>query len=90
MMRNSVLGERVWMNRRSVPVPEYHRIAPLVLSGVAGLGSLFVIYGVWTYHWWPTVFGAVLVYAGKRWFLDRMAWLYRDRSPLHPPTRLGC
>lgn len=80
----AVLGERVWMERKRVPVPSHHRNAPNVLSGVAALGALIVIFGVWTLHVWATVLGAVLVYAGKLWFLDRMAWLHRDMSATHP------
>jgi hypothetical protein len=45
---------------------------------------LFVIYGVVYYHLWATLFGAALVYAGKLWFLDRMAWLYRDMAAERP------
>jgi len=26
----------------------------------------------------PTVFGIALIYLGKLWFLDRMAWLWED------------
>jgi|GEM_PF-3630839 len=27
---------------------------------------------------WPTLFGAVTIYLGKLWFVDRMVWLYHD------------
>jgi hypothetical protein len=74
----SVLGERVWLNRDAVPVPVHHRRAPNVLSAVGGVGALFVLWGVLTLGVWPTLFGAALVYLGKLWFLDRMVWLWRD------------
>ncbi len=74
----AVLGERVWLNRKQVPIPAHHQLAPLLLSGVAGLGSLLVIWGVVRLEIWPTLLGAALVYAGKLWFLDRMVWLYED------------
>lgn len=80
----AVLGERVWLARKEVPVPAHHRTAPQVLSAVAAIGALFTIYGVAQYHVWATLFGAALVYAGKLWFLDRMAWLYREMSATHP------
>lgn len=80
----AVLGERVWMARKQVPVPEHHRMAPNVLSTVAAVGAIFVIYGVWHFHVWATLLGAALVYAGKLWFLDRMAWLFREMSAAHP------
>jgi hypothetical protein len=37
-----------------------------------------VVWGVVRLAVWPTLFGAVLVYTGKLWLLDRMAWLYED------------
>src|SRR5690606_18259311 len=79
-----VLGERVWLNRNVVPVPQRHRIVPNVLSGVAALGALPVIWGVVTLTVWPTLFGAVLIYLGKLWFIDRMVWLYEDMSEATP------
>ncbi|WFB35085.1 hypothetical protein P3T73_13040 [Kiritimatiellota bacterium B12222] len=80
----AVLGERVWMNRKQVPVPPCHRIAPNVLSGVTGIGVLFLIWGLWKLNVWSTVTGSVLIYAGKVWFLDRMVWLYEDMKNANP------
>ncbi|NMB79486.1 MAG: hypothetical protein GYA23_10395, partial [Methanomicrobiales archaeon] len=76
----AVMGERVWLNRDVVPVPLHHRTAPNVLSAVSGIGMLFVFWGVFVYDFWPTLFGMALVYCGKLWFLDRMAWLWEDRK----------
>ena|SRR5690625_3710926 len=72
------LGERVWLNRDKVPVPEHHRRVPNILSAVSAAGSVFVIWGVVTLEIWPTLFGAVTIYLGKLWFVDRMVWLYHD------------
>lgn len=74
----AVLGERVWLNRKAVPVPARHRLMPNILSLVSGLGLPFLIYGLIRLDPWPTLLGVVLVYAGKLWFLDRMVWLYED------------
>jgi hypothetical protein len=74
----AVLGERVWMNRKQIPVPRHHRLAPNLLSGISGLGLLFLIWGLWRLEIWPTVLAVILIYAGKVWFLDRMVWLYED------------
>jgi hypothetical protein len=79
-----VLGERIWVNRDEVPVPEHHRLAPTVLNVVSGTGMLFVIWGAVQLSIWPTLFGATLVYAGKLWFLDRMVWLYEDMKDATP------
>ena len=73
-----VLGERVWLNRDAVPVPVYHRKVPNVLSAVSGMGMLFVIWGVFMFDPWPTLFGVVVVDLSELWFVDRMGWLWQD------------
>jgi len=73
-----VLGERVWLNRDIVPVPERHRVVPHVLNGVTAVGAAFVLWGLIRLAVWPTLLGSVLIYCGKLWFLDRMVWLYED------------
>jgi hypothetical protein len=73
-----VLGERVWLNRKSIRIPTHHRIAPNILSGVGALGLLPLLSGLWKLSLCPTLIGFILVYAGKLWFFDRMVWLYRD------------
>lgn len=75
-----VLGERVWLNRDVVPVPEHHRVAPHVLNAVTAIGTVFVVWGLVKLAVWPTVLGSVLIYSGKLWFLDRMVWLYQDMT----------
>jgi len=74
----AVFGERVWLNRDNVPVPAHHRRVPNILSAVSAIGMLFVFWGVLVFDAWPALFGMALVYAGKLWFLDRMAWLWED------------
>lgn len=81
----AVLGERVWLNRRRVPVPARHRVLPHFLSLLAGGGSILVIWGVTMLHPWPTLMGLAIVLAAKFWFLDRMVWLYEDMHPQHAP-----
>ena len=81
---NAVLGERVWLNRRKIPVPRHHGRVPNLLSGISGLGIPYLIWGLWQLNAWPTVIGIVLVYAGKVWFLDRMVWLYEDMKNSTP------
>lgn len=74
----SVLGERVWINRDRVPIPPHHRRFPILLNAIAFVGFLFVMGGLILLAVWPTLLGLVLTYAGKFWFLDRMVWLYQD------------
>jgi Family of unknown function (DUF6653) len=73
-----VLGERVWLNRSKVPVPPHHRLAPYVLHTITALGTVFCVWGLIDLAFWPTLLGAVLIYCGKLWFLDRMTWLFRE------------
>lgn len=74
----SVFGERIWINRGEEPVPDRHRLVPHVLNTISAIGMIGVVWGVVRLAVWPTLLGAVLVYAGKLWFLDRMVWLYED------------
>lgn len=83
----AVLGERVWLNRKKVPVPARHRTVPNVLSIVAALGAVPIIWGVVTLAVWPTLFGAALIYLAKLWFIDRMVWLYEDMRDATPEYR---
>lgn len=76
----AVLGERIWMNRKQVPIPKHHRRLPGILNAVSGLGGAFVLWGVAALRVWPTLFGMALVYLGKLWFVDRMVWLYEDHQ----------
>jgi hypothetical protein len=74
----SVLGERVWLNRKLVPIPAGHRRAALLLSILNGLASMLAIYGLAMLQIWPTLAGIAGVILAKTWFLDRMVWLFED------------
>lgn len=80
----AVLGERVWLHRKVVPVPPYHRAVPNLLSGLALMGLPFIVWGLCTLEIWPSLVALLLTYAGKVWFLDRMVWLFRDMKDLDP------
>jgi hypothetical protein len=82
------MGERVWLNRDTIPVPVYHRKIPNILSAVSGIGMLFVFWGVLVFDLWPPLFGMALVYSGKVWFLDRMVWLWQDMQDADTGYRL--
>ncbi len=73
-----VMGERIWLQRKAVPIPPRHRVLPWVLGAVAGLGTVLLAYGLILLLPWPTLLGLVLVMGGKLWFVDRMVWLYED------------
>lgn len=74
----SVLGERVYLNRDKVAIPDHHKLAPNILNAISSVGMVFAIYGIVVLAIWPTILGIALAYLGKSWFLDRMVWLYED------------
>jgi hypothetical protein len=86
-MSKGAMGERVWLNRDAVPVPAYHRTVPNVLSAVSAISVLFIIWGVFVFDLWPTLFGTMLVYLGKLWFVDRMVWIWQDMQDASPEYR---
>lgn len=83
----AVLGERVWLARRSRPIPFEHALMAHLLSAVAALGALPLAYGLFTLKVWPTMLGLTLAVGAKLWFCDRMAWLHDVKgSPETPPS----
>lgn len=81
-MSRVVFGERIWLNRDKIPVPEQHKSAPNLLNALSALGLPFVFWGVYTLGIWPTLMGITLVLLGKFWFMDRMVWLYEEMKHL--------
>lgn len=80
----AVLGERVYLNRDQVPIPEIHR-SPLnnILNGISSVGMLLAIWATVVFSVWGAVLGVALAYMGKSWFLDRMVWLYEDMKEVN-------
>jgi hypothetical protein len=74
----SVLGERVWQNRKTIAVPQHHKTMPQILNAVSSIGMLLAIWAIVQLSIWPAVLGVSLAYLGKSWYLDRMVWLYED------------
>lgn len=74
----SVLGERVWMNRKTIPVPTHHRLMPGILHLVSAAGMILCIWAIVILSPWMAALGVALAYLGKSWYLDRMVWLLED------------
>lgn len=83
----AVLGERVWLRRKELPVPQHHLRAILILNLITTSGAPFFIWGLYSLQMWPTVLGMLLIYLGKMWFLDRMVWLFEDMKDADPEYR---
>ncbi|WP_010138950.1 DUF6653 family protein [Oceanicola sp. S124] len=79
-MSQGVLGERVWLARRKVPIPAHHARAAMILSGLSGGGAMVLGLGLWALSPGWTVAGLVLSMGAKLWFLDRMVWLRQDMA----------
>lgn len=73
-----VLGERVWLNRDQIPVPEHHHRVPNLLNVVSGLGGIVLVWGLIALNLCAILFGFTVVTLGKLWFIDRMVWVYKD------------
>lgn len=73
----SVLGERVYLNRDNVDIPDIHK-TPLygILNTISSVGMVITIWSIIYYSVWGAVLGVSLAYLGKSWYLDRMVWLY--------------
>ena len=74
----AVLGERVWLNREQVPIPEHHNPVILFTNIVNFIGFFICLWGLVNLKIYPTLLGLSWVILGKTWFLDRMVWLYEE------------
>jgi hypothetical protein len=83
----ATFGERVWLNRKLVPIPARHRWMPHLLVVISVLGACLLIWGMVALRPWPTLLGLMLAYGGKIWFVDRMVWLYEDMKDLDSDYR---
>jgi len=73
-----VLGERLFLARHSMHIPDHHFKAVLILVMLSAAGIIPCIYGVWVYNAWAAAFGCTLTVLPKIWFCDRMVWIYED------------
>ena len=77
-------GERVFLNRKTVPVPRHHVRASKVLTAFSAVGMAMLIYGLIVLDAWATVGGLLVAIGSKAWFVDRMVWLYEDMKDATP------
>ncbi len=81
---HGTFGERVFLNRKAVPIPKHHARWAVSLGVVSGLGLVPWLWGLWQIDLGMTLFGLSLMIGGKLWFVDRMVWLYQDMKDAHP------
>lgn len=83
-MSQGVLGERVWLNRQKIPIPQHHLRMGHILNTVSALACILWLAGLVWLNVWATLFGMSMIMLAKLWFVDRMVWLYADMQPNHP------
>lgn len=86
-MSKGVFGERVWLNRKVVPIPEHHARAAHLLTAGSAVGAAISLYGFIVTNVWPAAFGFAMAVMFKTWFVDRMVWLYEDMKDATPEYR---
>lgn len=79
-MSKGVLGERVWLNRKNIPIPDHHAKAATWLNALAGIGIIPFALGLYQLNGWMVIAGTVIMMIAKLWFLDRMVWLLADMN----------
>lgn len=80
----SVLGERVYLNRDRVAIPEHHKSwVPKIANAVAFFGLIYAFWGLYADNLTAIIIGIVFTYLGKVWYLDRMVWLFEDMKSQH-------
>ena len=80
-------GERVWLNRKRVPVPAHHVRVAHMLSAVAAPAFAVAVVGAAGGWLWPSILGGLVAWGAKMWFCDRMVWLYEDMKDADPAYR---
>lgn len=86
----AVLGERIFLARRTRPIPAHQARAATVLSLVSLCGLPFLVYGLVVLDPFATLLGLAVTMGGKLWFLDRMVWLHDEmqHGAVHPAMNL--
>ena len=75
-MTRVVLGERLWIRRNELHLPEARTHLPHVFNALAGVSSLGMVYGLVFLEPVPATLGAIGAFAFKVAFVQRMGVLY--------------
>lgn len=85
---NAVLGEQVYLNRDRSSLPEHHQIRLYqILKITASVGVFISLWGAYSFNITHCVYGVLITYLAKSWFLDRMVWLYHDNVEKAPANK---
>ena len=83
-MSRATFGERIFLRRREVPIPQHHETAALLLAAASALGVVVLGFGLAVLDVRATACGYVLAAGAKLWFADRMVRLYEDMRTAGP------
>ena len=83
----AVMGERVWLNRKHIPIPRHHARFATGLSWASLLAVLIVPFGFIHADGWMAATGTAMATVFKVWFCDRMVWLFEDMKDASPEYR---
>lgn len=78
-----VLGERAYINRNDIPIPEHHRKAVTAIMLFSGVFFSVGAYGFFIQDFWAAFGGYHGVVLAKIWFVDRMVWVWEDMKNAH-------
>jgi hypothetical protein len=83
----AVLGERVWLNRKKIPIPHRHQLS-IPLLAVSSIAGLFLLaWGLIKYSVCATICGMAWILGFKSWFNNRMVLLYDEMKDASPEYR---
>ena len=76
----TVLGERIWVDRNKVDLPEQFRsrAASLIANSYSTIGMGLLVYGLADLNLLATVTGILITHGGKAWYLDRISLLFAE------------
>ncbi|MEC9411852.1 MAG: DUF6653 family protein [Pseudomonadota bacterium] len=71
-------GERLYLNRKNIPIPVHHQQVCMLLQTLSALGIPFFIYSLYSLNVGLLIASNIWIMVFKAWFVDRMVWLYRE------------
>jgi hypothetical protein len=76
----AVLGERIWVDRNKVALPEQFRsrAAPLIANAYSTIGMGILAFGLVDLNLLATVTGILITHGGKAWYMDRISLLFAE------------
>jgi len=81
----SVMGERLWLERKKLTLSARERLMPHVGNAIALVGLVVLAHGPIDLVVWAAVLGAIVTIGGKLYFLDEMTRIYtahKDEDPV--------